>query len=155
MKKLSLLIWMALISSSLLAQHRGGKPGYDREKLEAAKIAFITQKLDITPDQAEEFWPIYNEFEEKRRNIHHQMRKTSQVEKSSLTNEKATELINSKIALQEELLNLEKKSIEKFSETLSPKQVFLLQEADREFVKQLFRMNRQRGNRPKKEAPIP
>lgn len=69
MKKISLFLCLALISFSLLAQRKENKPGYDREKLSAAKIAFITQKLDITPDQAEQFWPLYNAFEDKRRKI--------------------------------------------------------------------------------------
>jgi hypothetical protein len=32
-----------------------------REKLELFKIQFITKKLDLTPAEAEKFWPIYNE----------------------------------------------------------------------------------------------
>ena len=32
-----------------------------REKLELFKIQFITKKLDLTPAEAEKFWPLYNE----------------------------------------------------------------------------------------------
>ncbi|QDH79926.1 hypothetical protein FKX85_13150 [Echinicola soli] len=144
MKKISLLIWMALISSSLLAQRRGEEPRYDREKLEAAKIAYITQKLDISPDQAEQFWPLYNTFEDERRALLHQLRDISNEDKETLTDDKATQLINTKLELQQSLLDLEKSSIKKFSKVLQPKQVYLLQEADRDFVKHLYRMNRKR-----------
>lgn len=34
-----------------------------REKIEAAKIAFISQKLDLTPAEAQQFWPIYNTYQ--------------------------------------------------------------------------------------------
>jgi len=32
-----------------------------RERLELFKIQFITKKLDLTPAEAEKFWPVYNE----------------------------------------------------------------------------------------------
>ena len=32
-----------------------------RERLELFSIQFITKKLDLTPAEAEKFWPIYNE----------------------------------------------------------------------------------------------
>ena len=35
-----------------------------REKLELFKIQFITKKLDLTPAEAEKFWPLYNEQKE-------------------------------------------------------------------------------------------
>ena len=37
-----------------------------KEKIEAARIGMITNKLGLTPEQAEKFWPIYREFSEKR-----------------------------------------------------------------------------------------
>ena len=40
-----------------------------RKKIEAAKIALITERLDLTPEQAEKFWPIYREFGTKRKEI--------------------------------------------------------------------------------------
>jgi hypothetical protein len=32
-----------------------------RERLELFSIQFITKKLDLTPAEAEKFWPLYNE----------------------------------------------------------------------------------------------
>jgi hypothetical protein len=32
-----------------------------RERLELFSIQFITKKLDLTPEEAEKFWPLYNE----------------------------------------------------------------------------------------------
>ena len=36
-----------------------------KEKIKALKIAFISQKLSLTTEQAEKFWPIYNKYEDK------------------------------------------------------------------------------------------
>lgn len=40
-----------------------------REKLDAYKIAFLTRRLNLTPDEAEKFWPLYNEYQNRRMEI--------------------------------------------------------------------------------------
>jgi hypothetical protein len=40
-----------------------------RERLELFSIQFITKKLDLTPLEAEKFWPLYNEQKEASRNL--------------------------------------------------------------------------------------
>lgn len=40
------------------------KPGDDwKERMKAAKIAFLTSEMDLTPDEAAKFWPLYNQYE--------------------------------------------------------------------------------------------
>jgi membrane-associated HD superfamily phosphohydrolase len=40
-----------------------------RERLELFSIQFITKKLNLTPAEAEKFWPLYNEQKEASRNL--------------------------------------------------------------------------------------
>lgn len=40
-----------------------------RERLELFSIQFITKKLDLTPSEAEKFWPLYNEQKTASRNL--------------------------------------------------------------------------------------
>lgn len=40
-----------------------------RAQLESFRIQFITKKLDLTPAEAEKFWPVYNEQKEKSRKV--------------------------------------------------------------------------------------
>ena len=40
-----------------------------KEKLELFSIQFITKKLDLTPAEAEKFWPLYNEQKDASRNL--------------------------------------------------------------------------------------
>ena len=40
-----------------------------RERLESFRIQFITKKLDLSPAEAEKFWPVYNEQKEASRNL--------------------------------------------------------------------------------------
>ena len=47
------------------AQNEGGRNWQDRMKAE--KIAFLTDAMDLTPAEAEKFWPVYNRSESERR----------------------------------------------------------------------------------------
>ena len=50
----------------ILAVSVFGQSNDPNEKIRRAKIALITERLDLTPEQAEKFWPIYNAYEEKK-----------------------------------------------------------------------------------------
>lgn len=55
-----------LMAVSLFAQPQGGQPSSEQrkkefERIQAEKIAFITQELDLSPEEAQVFWPVYNQ----------------------------------------------------------------------------------------------
>ncbi len=56
---------VCLFSAALLfaqpqkSDESGRKKEYDR--IQAEKIAFITSELDLTPEEAQVFWPVYNQ----------------------------------------------------------------------------------------------
>ncbi|MBR6869808.1 MAG: hypothetical protein IKM93_08335 [Bacteroidales bacterium] len=57
---------LCLFASVLLFAQPQGKPNEEQrkkdwERLQAEKIAFITQELDLTPEEAQVFWPVYNQ----------------------------------------------------------------------------------------------
>jgi hypothetical protein len=55
----------AITGASAQGQRMGQGQGLgqaDNERLTAYKIAFFTQRLDLTPAEAEKFWPLYNKF---------------------------------------------------------------------------------------------
>ncbi len=59
MKKLSYIVICLTLFNLNAAQ---GQEQTDNEKLTAYKIAFFTQRLDLTPAEAEKFWPVYNDY---------------------------------------------------------------------------------------------
>jgi hypothetical protein len=42
---------------------------FDFEKMKAKKVAYLTDAINLTPAEAEKFWPVYNEFDQKRISI--------------------------------------------------------------------------------------
>ena len=60
MKKIVLAIILFLFTAiTVVAQ------GNDRDKIQALKRAHITNALNLTPSEAEKFWPVYNEYNQK------------------------------------------------------------------------------------------
>ena len=43
------------------------------ERVQALKVAFITKQLNLTSDEAEKFWPIYNDYQDKRDAVRKQL----------------------------------------------------------------------------------
>ena len=59
MKKIIIYIPVFLFCSlSIFAQ----KKRESREKIRTLKIAYVTEKLNLTENEAQKFWPIYNTY---------------------------------------------------------------------------------------------
>ena len=59
-----------LFCSILLGKVVQAQPGPEKfERIESLKIKFITDQMDLTPAEAKQFWPLYNEFQKKMRSI--------------------------------------------------------------------------------------
>lgn len=59
MKKYLLITFLLL---SGFTQLKAQEDPEENSKIEALKIAFISKKLDLTPDEAQKFWPVYNQY---------------------------------------------------------------------------------------------
>ena len=61
MKKLYIIL--AFIGITGLANAQDEQPSEKKqENIEALKVAFISKELDLTPDEAQKFWPQYNQY---------------------------------------------------------------------------------------------
>ncbi|KEO74531.1 Spy/CpxP family protein refolding chaperone [Anditalea andensis] len=142
----NLLIILALtLSTATMAQQRQTSirqqgTSIDKEKLESARIAFITNRLSLTPGQAEKFWPLYNQNMQKRRELMREMSKINRMDVKEITEKNATELINRKLDIQQNLLDIEKTFMKEIIEVITPSQALQLGGVNRDFTRQLYRM---------------
>ena len=62
-----MIVAVILLSQTNVIAQRG--KGYEnkKENIEAQKVAFITSKLNLTTEESQKFWPVYNEYESKNR----------------------------------------------------------------------------------------
>ena len=55
------------------------------ERIQALKVAFITEKLELTPEEAQQFWPVFNAIEKQKEKESSQFREVSSKFKSRQT----------------------------------------------------------------------
>lgn len=141
MKQLLIMLAILLITGSIMAQDKKM-----RQKIESARIAMISERLNLTPEQAQEFWPVYNEFTNKRK----QLRQDFQKQKpdapiSELSEKERRQLVQNGIDLKQKELDLEKQYSTKILDVISTQQMLSLRKAEGDFRKMLIdRMDNQR-----------
>ncbi len=124
----------------------------NKDKIKALKIAHITSKLDLTEQEAQAFWPIYNANEEARTTA----REKSDIKRSlkgkrpeDLTEVEAKAFLDNVIKMEEERIKLQKIYYQKLQKVLSAKKIMKLMQADRSFRKKMIEefKDRHRGMR--------
>ena len=135
MKKLLLYILLTLgLSFTVFAQ----TSPTNREKIEAAKIGFINEKLELTPKQAETFWPMYNEYTAKKKEIKKAINKLKIENNENETDAEIIDDIKKINSYRQKEVDLEKEYIDKFLTILTPKQLAALYKAEKQFTKLLL-----------------
>ncbi|HAP69152.1 MAG TPA: hypothetical protein DCR04_05410 [Flavobacteriales bacterium] len=113
-----------------------------REQLEALKIAHITEKLALTPDEAQTFWPLYNEMEAKMQAVRKQRRKNRKDTKTNhdlMSDKELMAAVEKELDFEQQELDLKKEYNQKFSKIIPIKKVVLLHEAQEGFKRRLLK----------------
>lgn len=143
MKKFILISILSIFAYSLLsAQERRGPSPEMFEKIKAEKISFFTSKLDLTPAEAQAFWPVYNEFEKKKLEIQrqvHDFERMPDEEYAKLTESEIEKMTNNYIELFEQEAMLRKEYHKQFQKILPKKKVLLMYRTENEFRSHLIR----------------
>jgi hypothetical protein len=143
MKKIIILSFSILWAVSAFAQQNRDRV---KDRVQAQRIAFITQRLNLTSEEAQQFWPIYNEYAGKLQ----QIRANSKPDKpiDDLSDADAEKLILSELDKESRELDLRKEYFSKLKKAISPRKIAKLYKAERDFrselVKQLQDMKQAR-----------
>ncbi len=141
MRKYILTAFLIISANSVvLAQPGHGAEG-KREKIRALKVAYITDQLQLTPEEAQKFWPVYNEFDEKRHGLEMEIAAPMQDKRPDIalmTDEEVNLFLQQRLVREEQILNLKKEYLAKFKEVLPVKKVFRLYEAEMGFKRMLL-----------------
>jgi Skp family chaperone for outer membrane proteins len=116
------------------------------ERIKAMKTAFITQELELTPAEAEKFWPVYNKFEKEihtlKKQARSEMRTTQGEDSNNLSDAQATEILNKMRNFNRREQELQNQKEAELLKILSPSKVLRLKKAERDFQMQLLRKYR-------------
>ena len=136
MKKI-LLISFALFGLMVVAQP-GGKM---RERIKAQKVAFITEQLNLTSKEAQQFWPIYNAFEEKTENVKSKdLRQIKQKlrQNPDMSDKEADKLLQDLIVAEDKMYKAKSDLITDLKGVISSKKIIKLKRAEDEFNRKLL-----------------
>lgn len=144
-KSLLIIVILTLSFTSAIAQHKS-----KGNRMKAYKAAFITERLDLSPEEAEKFWPIYNSYSESiykikvlfHRNEQHKIREKGGI--NALTDKEAKKYLEALIANEKELNNAKLKLFKDLEKILSPKKILLLYQTERDFNRKLLEEYRRR-----------
>ena len=148
MKQLIICLAVAICGVQLGAAQVDGPPDRARanERMEAQLIGFITQKLELTSEEAAQFWPIFNEF----RKAEEEKRESIKPEASfvDMTEAQAEKFLTDQLRVEGEVVELRKKYIEELKAVISAKKIVMLSNIEREFKRRVLEHIRdRRGNR--------
>jgi len=160
MKHLKTTLILLLISAAAFAQKPNqAKHQREKEKIKAMKIAFITDKLALTSEEAQVFWPVYNEYSSKKEALRKKMKlgKKEKNAESDLSDEEITKRINQRFNIRQQQLDLDKAYNSKFMAVLPVKKVGNLYRAEHEFKRELLRKikNHPNGGKKGEQSPPP
>jgi hypothetical protein len=125
---------------------RGERPTAPRsqeermERLESAKIAFLTQRIDLSSREAEKFWPVYNQYQNELKALM-QQRKGDLQKQNQLS---ASDKIDMQLDMESKVLELKKRYTREFGKVLPPEKIVSLFQAERDFKNELIRELRER-----------
>jgi len=120
-------------------------------EIKAQKTAFLTQRLDLAPEEAEKFWPVYNQYDKEVAAVRKEMREFHKSMKadSAITEAEASAAIDRELSSRQKELDVRKKYVAQFKKTLGAVKMMELGKAERDFNKELVRRLRERkGERP-------
>ncbi len=153
-RQILILLTGALIFLNLDAFTQDNSHESRREKYRTEKIAFLTSHLDLTPAEAEKFWPVYNQMEKEkwetqkaRRELENKVRDAEE----SLTEKEVIQLTRDYAGSMQQEGELNTKYNEKFLKILPPQKVLGLYKAENEFRMYMFKMYRDRSKNENKE----
>ena len=127
------------------------------KRMQARKIAFVSNSLEISPKQSESFWPIYNVYSSELKSIYlkkKKVRRNYMLNKQSMNDVDLGLVIDSLFNLDQEYLDLKIKYVKQFSNIISNKQMFELYIIEENFKKDLLRKIKKGGRKPS-DPPFP
>ena len=138
MKKIFLLTFL-FFTTAIIAQER--RPA--KERVDAMKIGFLTERLNLTSEEAKTFWPVYNMYSDELEKLRKSRRENIINTKENLDELSDAELeknVDNEIIFRQNELEIIKKYHPQFKKILPIKKVAKLYKSEDDFKRRLLEM---------------
>lgn len=137
MKK-TILVAIATLFCTIGAFAQGPKQdGKDcdwKQKIKSEKIGFITSELSLTPEEAQVFWPVYNQISELKDKVMHKVHKSyKELEEATQKGGDAAPALEQYIKAQKEMQLIDDDAVRKYKSVLPVEKVAKLYVAEERF----------------------
>ena len=139
MKKNLIILSLIIFSTFCLnAQNR------NREKLNSFKTSYITNVINLTPSEAEKFWPVYNLYSKKIQSLRilieggllREINETKGID--NISNKEADAYVSKLITLENDITANKISLIKELSKIISAKKILKLQKAEKDFNRKIL-----------------
>lgn len=121
------------------------------ERIKALRVAFISDRLDLSPEEAQKFWPIFNQYDERQIELHKQkrqlMHKLRPENTSGLSDKETAALMEQDENLETDMQNNRRKLAKDLQGVIPNQKILMLKQLDIEFKEKLLKQMKNRRER--------
>ena len=143
--KLYISLLLLFISTITLGQNND-----KLEKIKALRVAFISTKLELTSNEAQKFWPIFNEFDKNQTDLRKEKRmlmmRLKHQNTSSLSDIEMQKLLDTSELLESNIQTNRQQLVKNLRGVISPQKIILLKQLEEDFKKTLLKQMRNSKN---------
>lgn len=142
-----LIIGMFLVSGFAYGQNESPRFQDAMAKMKAERVSFLTEKLELSVEEAEKFWPVYNEYLTKREEMMWGKREKMHryFDPSKMSEEEMNNMLNGVLDQEVELARLKKDYFVRLKTILPVRKVLTLHRVEQDFMNHM--LNQIRENR--------
>ena len=143
-------MFLAAITAS--AQDNKRKPHFSPEEFQAKQRAYITEKAELTTEEADAFFPLFFELQKKKFELERNARKDFKRQRGEkMSEEECRKFVYNMADVKIEVAKLEREYTDKYLQVLSPCKVRRVQFAEGSFQRDLMKKMTERRDKAQKE----
>jgi hypothetical protein len=132
--KFSLLMFLLMGFFATVAQDRQSRERV-KDKLNAQRVAYITNQLDLSEAESQKFWPVYNAYTAELE----QLKSSLDIQfKRDLSDKEAEDMLTSMLDGRAKEIEIQKRYVQKLKSAIPAKKIVMLYRAEREFKEKLI-----------------
>jgi hypothetical protein len=138
-----IFLGLLLLSGLLFAQPEGKmREGGARARIRTQRVAFITDKLALTAEESQKFWPVYHQFTDEWEGLkkaQNNARRNAADKLAFISDQDAEKMLAEEIQLQQRMVDLQRKYQIELKRVIPVKKIVMLYKAERDFKIELLR----------------
>jgi hypothetical protein len=128
---------LVLLNVAISAQTNNSTPAEKKAKLDAWHTAFLTSEMQLTTEEAQKFWPIYNEYKAEMENLEKPVKAIGKTIEQ-MSDAELRQMIYKELDNEQQRVNINKKYVDRFLTILPAIKIVRLKKAEREFKKMVL-----------------